>query len=79
MDYQYRSIARQEAGREAYRVVERHGEVKGEDIIAGYFTGFALALVAVAGREEAERVFREVIGSVPPKLAGRPKLVVSNT
>jgi hypothetical protein len=79
MDRQYRMIARQEAGHEAYRCVEKHGEDLGTDIIEGYFTGFALALVAVMGREGAEDVFRNIIGSIPPAQVGKPNLrVVSN-
>jgi hypothetical protein len=75
-DRQYLMIARQEAGHEAYRVVERHGEDLGTDIIVGYFTGFTLALMAVLGREGAEEAFRAVIG--PPQ-EGRPHLrVVGN-
>lgn len=73
-DRQYRMIARQEAGHEAYRCVEKHGEDKGTDIIVGYFTGFAMALVAVMGREGAEDVFRAVVGAIPPAHVGKPNL-----
>lgn len=77
-DRQYQAIARQEAGHEALRVVAEHGPSLGEDILWGYFVGFALALIAVGGREAAESAFREVTGSIPPALARRPVLVVSN-
>lgn len=77
-DRQYQSIARQEAGHEALRVVAEHGPSLGEDILHGYFIGFALALIAVGGREAAEDAFREVLGSIPPALARKPKLVMSN-
>jgi hypothetical protein len=77
-DHQYRAIARQESGHEALRVVARYGVDRGEAVITGYFTGFLLALVAVAGREAAEDVFREVIGSIPPAQVGRPTLYVVN-
>lgn len=75
-DRQYRMMARQEAGHEAYRVVEKHGEDLGTDIIVGYWTGFTLALIALLGREGAEEAFRAVVG--PPQ-AGKPMLrVVGN-
>jgi hypothetical protein len=73
-DRQYRMIARQEAGHEAYRCVQAHGEDKGADLIVGYFTGFTLALVAVMGRDHAEEVFRAVMG--PPAQSGKPNLRV---
>jgi hypothetical protein len=75
-DRQYQAIARQEAGHEALRVVADHGVSLGEDILRGYFIGFAIALVAVGGREFAEDAFREVMGSIPPVCARKPKLVV---
>jgi hypothetical protein len=78
MDRQYQAIARQEAGHEALRVVAEHGPSLGENILKGYFIGFALALIAVGGRAAAEDAFREVVGSLPPALARKPTLAVSN-
>jgi hypothetical protein len=69
-------MARQEAGHEAYRVVEKHGEDLGTDIIVGYWTGFTLALIALLGREGAEEAFRAVVG--PPNVGKPMPRVVGN-
>jgi hypothetical protein len=72
MDAQAQAMARQEAGRVSLHTVAQHGVEQGEDILTGYFKGFAIALVAVAGREALEEAYREIIGSVPPVFVGKP-------
>lgn len=71
-------LARHRAGHIALRLVKQWGEMIGEQMIAGAFVGFCLALVAVSNQRRAIELFNEVIGALPKPSDSRLRLVVDN-